>query len=69
MRGQANIETLAQSFFSWVVDTFFADSDLAKALGLGINNQKINGSSNVIDVEAFSDANRKLSESDPSKRR
>lgn len=55
--------------YSWVIDTFYGDSDLAKALGLGRFGQAINGSNDAIDVEASLDLNRRLSESDSRSKR
>jgi len=54
---------------SWVVETFFADSDLSKALGLGRKREQVINGANVIDVEASSDLNRRLPEGDSAKRR
>ena len=42
--------------FSWVVDTFFADSKVAQTLGLG--KRIVNGSSGVIDIEATPEVKR-----------
>lgn len=47
---------------SWVIDTFFSDTAIAKTLGLGKFGQVINGSSEVIDVKATSELNRRLPE-------
>jgi hypothetical protein len=64
IRGDLSCDTVAYSSFScsWVIDTFFSDTAIAKTLGLGKFGQVINGSSEVIDVKATSELNRRLPE-------
>jgi hypothetical protein len=54
--------THASFSYSWVVDTFFSDTGIAKTLGLGQYGQLVNGSSDAIDVKATSELDRRLPE-------
>lgn len=53
---------------SWVVDTFFSDTSIAKTLGLGQFGQVINGSSEVIDVKATSELDNRFAEESDKRR-